>query len=98
MFFGLGIATEIDNGNTMIVYAWFGVIFLIFFKVLSELIKDITGKLHKSEYERKAINQQLADMKDSIQQAEATQQVNAKLFFSSCLLILDFQSSTAFHL
>lgn len=47
--------------------------------MLSELIKDITGKLHKSDYERKSMKQQLNDMRDNIQQAEATQAVSACL-------------------
>ena len=50
------------------------------FKVLSELVKDITSKLHKSEYDRKQLGQKLTDVKESVDQAEVIQKVKEKFF------------------
>ena len=62
------------------------------FQVLSELIKDVTGKLNKSDYDRKEIKQQLNDMKDTIQQAEVTQMVILLVRISNfvCCLVVTF--------
>ncbi|XP_076815424.1 girdin-like isoform X2 [Clavelina lepadiformis] len=48
-------------------------------KVLSELVKDMTSKLHKSEYDRKQLGQKLTDVKESVDQAEVIQKENSKL-------------------
>nr|CAB3228757.1 girdin [Phallusia mammillata] len=48
-------------------------------KVLSELVKDVTAKLHKSEYEQKQLTEKVLEMKESVEQAEIIEKENVKL-------------------
>lgn len=47
----------------------------MFPKVLAELVKDITSKLHKSEFEQKQLAEKVLEMEESVKHVDTLEKV-----------------------